>query len=388
MGAPRGHPTPPRLHHCTVRILTTSIEAVILLLLLLLVPASRAQSGANVLLVVNGNSAISIQIGAYYRPRRSIPVANVCTLATTEDEEINLNTYLNQIETPIGNCLKKARLTESVLYIVLAMGVPLKVDGMGGGMTREAASVDSELALLYAKLKGAQFTRTGPINNPFYMKSEAPFRHPEFAIYLVTRLAAYDLGDVKGMIDHSLKAQNRGKFVIDLDGGSNQGGNAWLRTAAKMLPADRVVLDDTSGVLYNQKDVIGYASWGSNDSNRKRRWLQYQWLPGAIATEFVSTSARTLKRPPDTWLYTTFEDTLHYWVGSPQGLTADFLHEGATGAAGNAYEPLLVGCARPDYVIPAYFKGRNLAESFYLGLPFVSWQGIVFGDPLCSLGKP
>src|ERR1017187_2451793 len=121
MGAPRGHPTPPRLHHCTVRILTTSIESVILLLLLLLVPASRAQSGANVLLVVNGNSAVSTQIGAYYRPRRSIPVANVCTLATTEDEEINLNTYLNQIETPIGNCLKKARLTESVLYIVLAI---------------------------------------------------------------------------------------------------------------------------------------------------------------------------------------------------------------------------------------------------------------------------
>ena len=359
-----------------------------LLLLLLLVPVSRAQTGANVLLVVNGNSAVSSQIGAYYRPRRSVPVANVCTLATAEDEEITLNTYLNQIETPIANCLKKGGLVESVLYIVLTMGVPLKVNGMGGGIVREAASVDSELTLLYAKLKGAQFQRTGPINNPFYMKRDAPFRHLQFAIYLVTRLAAYDLGDVKAMIDHSLKAQNRGRFVIDLDGGSNQGGNAWLRNAAKQLPGDRVILDDTSRVLYDQQDVIGYASWGSNDSNRKRRWLQYQWLPGAIATEFVSTSARTMKRPPDNWLYTTFEDTQHYWAGSPQGLTADFLHEGATGATGNAYEPLLAGCARPDYVLPSYFSGRNLAESFYLGLPFLSWQGIVFGDPLCSLGKP
>lgn len=365
-----------------------SIKAVILILFLLLIPESRAQTGASVLLVVNSNSAISTQIATYYRPRRSIPVANVCTLATSEDEEINLKTYLSQIETPIGNCLKKGGLTESILYIVLTMGVPLKVDGMGGGALREAASVDSELTLLYAKLKGAQFSRTGPINNPLYMKRTASFRHPDFAIYLVTRLAAYDLGDVKAMIDHSLKAQNRGKFVIDLDGGSNQGGNAWLRAAAKMLPRDRVVLDDTSRALYDQKDVIGYASWGSNDANRKRRWLQYQWLPGAIATEFVSTSARTLKRPPDNWIYTTFEDTLHYWGGSPQGLTADFLHEGATGAAGNTYEPLLAGCARPDYVLPAYFEGRNLAESFYLGLPFVSWQGIVFGDPLCSLGKP
>jgi uncharacterized protein (TIGR03790 family) len=367
----------------------STIEAVKLLLLLLLAgSALRGQTGANILLVVNRNSAVSSQIAAYYRPRRSIPVSNVCTLATTDDEEIYLNTYLTQIEAPIGNCLKKAGLTESVLYIVLTMGIPLKVDGMGGGMAREAASVDSELTLLYAKLKGEQFQRSGPIGNPFYMNADVPFRHPQFPIYLVTRLAAYDLDDVKAMIDRSLRAQNRGKFVIDLSGGGTQGGNAWLRSAATQLPPDRVVLDETSRVLYGQRDVIGYASWGSNDSSRRQRWLHNQWLPGAIATEFVSTSARTLKRPPDDWLYTAFGDTSHYWGGSPQGLTADFLHEGASGAAGNAYEPLLMGCARPDYVLPAYFKGRNLAESFYLGLPYVSWQGIVFGDPLCSLGKP
>jgi uncharacterized protein (TIGR03790 family) len=141
-------------------------------------------------------------------------------------------------------------------------------------------------------------------------------------------------------------------------------------------------------VLYDQKDVIGYASWGSNDRHRTRRWLGFQWLPGAIATEFVSTNMRTLKRPPDTWTYTTWQDREHLWANSPQGLSADFIHEGATGASGNVYEPYLAGCARPDYVLPAYFEGRNLAESFYLGIPFLSWQGVVLGDPLCSLGKP
>ncbi len=358
------------------------------LLLLLPTSASHAQTGANVLLVVNGNSAISQKVGAYYRPRRSVPVANVCTLATTENEEIDWNTYVSRIETPIGDCLKKARLTESVLYIVLTMGMPLKVKGGGGGMGLESASVDSELTLLYGKLKGEKYRRAGPIGNPFYMQRDAPFRHPEFPIYLVTRLAAYDLTDVTAMIDRSLAAHNRGKFVIDLGDGTDGDGNNWLRNAAILLPADRVILDETKNVLYNQKDVIGYASWGSNDANRKQRWLHNQWLPGAIATEFVSTSARTLQRPPDAWLYAKWGDRWHYWGGSPQGLTADFLHEGATGAAGNAYEPFLVGCERPDYVLPAYFEGRNLAESFYLGLPFVSWQGIVFGDPLCSLGKP
>ena len=128
------------------------------------------------------------------------------------------------------------------------------------------------------------------------------------------------------------------------------------------------LLEETNRVLYDQKNVIGYASWGSNDHNRKRRWLGFQWLPGAIATEFVSTNLRTLKRPPDNWNYTTWRDYAHLWADSPQGLTADLIHEGATGASGNVYEPYLAGCARPDYVLPAYFEGRNLAARvFYLG---------------------
>lgn len=365
-----------------------TIEAVILLILLLaLAFSAHAQTGANVLLVVNGNSAVSRQVADYYRSRRPVPAANVCTISSTAEEEISWDTYLNEIETPVANCLKKGRLAEPVLYIVLTMGIPLKVSGGGTGVSRESAAVDSELTLLYAKLKGVQFKRAGAINNPFFMKRDVPFRHPQFPIYLVTRLAAYDLNEVKAMIDHSLAARNRGKFVLDLTNSSDVDGNNWLRNAAILLPPDRVILDETEKVLYNQKDVIGYASFGSNDAHRKERWLHNQWLPGAIATEYVSTSARTLKRPPDSWMYSTFGETLKYWGGSPQGLTADFLHEGATGAAGNTYEPFLAGCARPDYVFPAYLDGRNLAESFYLGLPFVSWQGIVFGDPLCSLGK-
>ena len=52
--------------------------------------------------------------------------------------------------------------------------------------------------------------------NPFFRQRDIPFTHALFPIYLVTRLAAYDVGDVKAMIDRSLAARNRGKFVIDL----------------------------------------------------------------------------------------------------------------------------------------------------------------------------
>jgi len=361
----------------------------LLLLLLAGIPAFSAQSGEQVLVVANRNDAPSREIADYYRPRRSIPVKNLCYLdAATTAEEIPWDTYVAQIERPVAACLEKNGLRETVLYIVLTLGIPLKVQGAGRGMIAEYASVDSELALLYGKMHGANFARAGPVQNPFFMQRDAPFTHPRFPIYLVTRLAAYDVADVKAMIDRSLKARNRGQFVLDIGGPANGDGNNWVRTAALLLPRERVFLDESPNAVYGRKEVIGYASWGSNDANRKRRWLGFEWLPGAIATEFVSTNARTLRRPPDDWVFGDPGDTRHLFGGSSQGLSADLIHEGATGASGNAYEPFVTGCVRPDYLLPAYYQGRNLAESYYIALPFLSWQGVVLGDPLCSLGAP
>jgi uncharacterized protein (TIGR03790 family) len=358
------------------------------LLLFFAAASLAAQTGENVLLVVNGTDGASREIGEYYRAKRAVPAGNVCVLSTPAVEEIDWTVYQSAIEKPVADCLKKNTLAEKVLYLVTTLGVPVKVKGAGTGMAAEYASVDSELTLLYSKLKGVKHERPGPETNPFYRKRDQPFQHSLFPIYLVTRLAAYDVADVKAMIDRSLAARNQGKFVVDLNDSDDQDGNSWLRTAAILLPKERVFLDESTKVVTLQKDVIGYASWGSNDKNRKIRDIGFQWLPGAIAAEFVSTSARTFKRPPDNWLYTTWADHLHYWEGSPQGLIADLIHQGATGASGNAYEPYLSTCVRPDYLFPAYYHGRNLAESYYLAMPDLSWQGVVLGDPLCSLGKP
>jgi uncharacterized protein (TIGR03790 family) len=348
-----------------------------------------AQNAGSVLVVVNRRDPASQAVADYYVKRRSIPPGRVCLIDTTSDETIDWQTYATQIEAPVGGCLKRAQLEEKVLYIVTTMGVPLRIDGVGGSIQKsEQCSVDSELTLLYAKLHGAHFERAGPVANRFFGRRDSLFAHPQFPIYLVTRLAANHLADVKSMIDRSLSARNRGMFVIDTSSPANGDGNNWLRAAALLLPAGRVVLDDTPTVLYKQRNVIGYASWGSNDANRKQRWLGFEWLPGAIVTEFVSTNTRTLKAPPPGWNLTTDTDREHWFAGSTQTLSADYIHEGATGASGNVYEPYLIGCVRPEYTLPAYALGRNLAESYYLGMQFLSWQGVVLGDPLCSLGKP
>ena len=354
------------------------------ILVALLAAPLWCQGPENVLLVVNEDSEVSRSIGEYYAARRSIPSRNICGLRVTSEEAISRWVYKNQIEGPVGDCLKSRKLVEQVLYIVTTLGVPLKIPG-SSGRDAAAASVDSELTLLYGKLKGRDYPAAGPVENPFFGERDAPFRHPRFPIYLVTRLAGYELASVRTLIDRSLKAGNKGKIVLDLKSESDQTGNDWLRTAAILIPEDRLVIDESQQVLYEQREVIGYGGWGSNDGNRKRRRLGFEWLPGAIATEYVSSNARTFRRPPEDWTFGTFKDKSTWFAGSPQSLTADLIEEGVTGASGHVYEPFLDGTPRPEYLFPAYLAGRNLAESYYLSIPLLSWMNIVVGDPLCKL---
>jgi uncharacterized protein (TIGR03790 family) len=364
---------------------------ILVLILAALFPLfARAQGPENVLIVVNDKSALSREIGEYYARRRGVPMRNLCHINTTPEEEIARDNYDREIAAPVAGCLRRNQLTESILYIVTTAGVPLAIPPVNHAneITADGASVDSELALLYTDMhSGRPHPLPGSIPNPFYGKTGEKFTHPQFPIYLVTRLAAYDFDGVKGLVDRALKAANRGKFVIDLAANYSEGDD-WLRLAALKLPKERVVIDDSTKVLYGQTDVIGYASWGSNDKNRHERFVHFQWLPGAIMTEFVSSNGRTFTRPPENWNISDWGSIKLWFKGSPQTLTADYVLEGVTGASGHVYEPFLHLNPHPEILFPAYYQGRNLAESYYLSFRGLSWQNIVVGDPLCTIGKP
>lgn len=356
----------------------------------LAIPAVHAQGPANVLVVINDQSTLSRSIGDYYVSKRGIAAKNVCRIKVSDEEEVNRGVYDRQIAPGIAACLRRELLTEEILYIVTTGGLPLRIDG-ADGQNGDVSSVDSELTLLYTDIKsGKPHAAQGAIPNPFFGRTEDQFTHGRFPMYLVTRLSAYDLAGTRALIDRALVARNRGKFVIDLNDDDDATGNDWLRTAVIRLPADRVIFDSSKTVLYKQTNVIGYAAWGSNDKNRHERFTGFRWLPGAIATEFVSTNARTFGRPPKNWNISDWSlaSRLKWFAGSPQTMTADYIEEGASAATGHVAEPYLQFTPHPDLLLPAYFKGRNLAESFYLSIPALSWQNVVIGDPLMSLGAP
>ena len=336
------------------------------------------------LVIVNEASAASRAAGERYVKARSLSYAQVCRIRTTEAEEISWETYEKEIAAPVREYITQRKWRERILCLVTTQGVPLKIRGTSGNQGT-SSSVDSELTAVYRELAGEPVPREGPLANPYFQK-QTPFDRDSYSMYLVTRLAGYTPADVAALINRAARARNTGVVALDQRSGELDEGNLWLRQAASRLPPQRVRLEPTAAVLRGLRNVIGYASWGSNDPNQRRRELDFEWLPGAVAVQFVSTDGRTFREPPAAWRLTSWLDRPNHWEGSPQSLAGGLIRQGVTGASGRFYEPLLIYAPRPQILFPAYLMdGRTLAESYWSAIPAISWMNIVVGDPLCRL---
>jgi uncharacterized protein (TIGR03790 family) len=359
--------------------------------------AASAQDGGNVLVVVEVSNPASERIAAHYVRARRIPAENVVALRTAATDEVTRSQYEEQIERPIGAWIRRHTMQDRIFYIVLTKGIPLRISGSGGrgGTT---SSVDSELTLLYQKLVGKRLPTVGPLPNPYFGSGSAPavrgpFSHADQDVYLVSRLDGFNEADVIALIDRGSAAIASGDFVFDSKGDSKGKSSAdtpelWLNATASALAAagfnERVVVESTPGSIPARRNVLGYASWGSNDPSIRTRRLGLGFVPGALATMFVSAGARTFEAPPDTWKPGAAQDLRSSYRGSPQSLIADLVREGVTGVAGYVGEPFLDGTIRPDILFPAYVGGLNLIEAYYAAMPYLSWQAVVIGDPLCA----
>jgi uncharacterized protein (TIGR03790 family) len=72
--------------------------------------------------------------------------------------------------------------------------------------------------------------------------------------------------------------------------------------------------------------------------------------------------------------------------GIPDGQShmGDLIANGLTGAEGYVAEPTLNAIVGIAFNISHYEEGYTLAESFYAGTPYIGWEGIIIGDPLCA----
>lgn len=322
---------------------------------------------ADVLVVVNDNSPISVQVGNYFTNARGIDAAHVVHLAAPTLETIDRATFEAAVRLPIEAFLVSNGLVQDINYIVTTKGVPLRIQGVDFGR----ASVDSELTQILGPFAD-RIGGVGGTSNPIAGINH-PFSRRTSGIYLVTRLTGYQFADIQALVDNASAAMgSRGRFVFDVDPGKESAGfetgNDWLQAAAGITEAAGfvTVIDETNLFLAGETDVLGYASWGSNDDNVTNNAIPgFTWVPGALAETFVSTSARSFSAPP---VY-------------GQSLIADLIAEGVTGAKGYVYEPFLTAIAQPDILFDYYTRGFNLADSYYMASHQIGWMDVVVGDP-------
>ena len=372
--------------------------------------AQSAHSAQEVLLVSNANSSMSVAIAKDYAAKRGVAKSVVIHCAdsavSAANETISLADYTSQIAVPVGDYLKQH---PEINFVVLTKGVPIRIDGGITGSRDENSSgnlhpsVDSYLAAMdYPAMRGAvKISIHGSGARGFgwlnrYWKADVPFSHEKFGGYLVTRLDGYTQADAEALVTRAVEAESAknqsGEVLLDVqpsfkfkmedvagqpldvtgdipDESDYGSWNADMVKAGDLLEARkiRVELDRGETFVGDRSDLLGYFSWGSNDSKySEKAYESLRFAPGAIGDTAVSTSARTF---------------LHTSGG--QSLITDLIAHGITGVKGYTDEPLLQAIASPSVTMDRYTSGFTLAESFYAASRFVGWEDVVIGDPLC-----
>ncbi len=324
------------------------------------------QRALNVVVIATRRSPDSVSIAQYYAQKRRLPNTHIFTIDCVPQEEVPLAEYRDTIERPVMDLLRQRRLTESVDYLVLTKGIPLRI--REGGFSVDCALMCSPLKRIFS----SQLSESNL--NPYFGKNER-FSRRKYGFYLATRLDGYTMQHIRNLIDNSLNAkQANGVFVLDLDPKRNGGGyraiNESMRAAARLLKQRgfEVILDEDEAFVGAVRDIMGYYSWGSNDHKfNKLSYRSLRFRPGSIAETAVSTSART------------FQVT-----DKGQSLIADLIAQGATGVKGYVSEPYTAALCRAEVMFDCYTRGRTIAESLWAASPFILWKDLVVGDPLCA----
>lgn len=334
---------------------------------------ARAQTAANVAVVINSSSPDSVRVGEHYVTRRSIPPPNVIRISVPVGDVVDRGLYTSGIEAPIARALASAGLHDRVLYIVLTKGVPLRITGTAG-QQGTSASVDSELTLLYRRMTGRAVPPAGTIDNPYFSEAPGeaavPFDRRAHDIYLVTRLDGLSVDDVIQLIDRGIGPSPSGAIVFDQRGDARATvADRWMTEAAeaiKALAGDRpTVVEQTLRPVEVTTTTFGYFSWGTADPALRGVELSLPLSAGSIAATLGSTDAATFSEGE-----------------APRPFAGDLIRTGATGVGANVAEPYLRSSIRPQVLFPAYLGGSSLAEAFYRALPHLGWQTVIIGDPL------
>ena len=231
--------------------------------------------------LINNLSEESRTIGWAFVAARNISLDRVFLFnasGTPTGETVNRNQFNTYFAYPFLEMLQNRSTLSELNYLVTTKGIPLRVSG-----GNDKASFDQELALLggaYNSSVGTNYWGTHDYG-PLAGKAMEPFKRNKYGFFLVTRLTGYTVDTALELIERANQSLGqRGTFVLDLATNRNNSGykfwNDDLYAANTTLNQSMglpVHFDEETEFLTNISNVMGYASWGSNDGNWNKNYL-------------------------------------------------------------------------------------------------------------------
>lgn len=384
-------------------------------------PASAPCLTANEIAVIaNLQEEASVGLARYYLEKRSIPAANLIVIDVEPSESCSREDYDRLIALPVQRFLQKN--PGKIKCLVTMFGVPLKITSPKFTGTAELTlhnlrekkkamsqslkdaehesllkSMRSELARLKEEINALSkmhdmraavdselslVLRVHPLAdwlaNPYFSGKSSPFLSiGREDVLLVSRLDGPTPSIVRRIINDSLTAEKRGltgSAFFDArwpDPGLREvRGYAYYdrsihRAASLVRRGSRlaeVVIDDDPALFQPgpERPAALYCGWYSLG-----RYVDaFSWQTGAVGYHIASSECTTLKR-----------ENSQVWCKM-------MLEKGVAATLGPVGEPFVQAFPLPELFFAYLTSGKNLVESYFFSLPFVSWKMALIGDPL------
>lgn len=355
-----------------------------LVLGLLLMAVAHAWDGSQVVVVYNNDSALSRNYAWMYCRLRGVPENQSIGLSGLGRGDITRQEYDEKVFFPLVYAAQergfrwpagKGLGRKRILAMVLMPDLPLRVKqdgatpkGTNPGMSKNSASLDSELMML-----GARYATQGSLKNPYYCRDVVKLDRVMPEVMPVCRIDAPDEESIRRMIQDPVEVEKHGLWgwvVVD-QGGPYAQGDKMLKGVAELAQAgvqplfhetSRKTLAPSFPLMERTAVYFGWYTERPDGPFKAGVPGGFRFAPGAIACHLHSFSATSIKDPKR-------------WVGA-------MLMRGAAVTAGNVAEPYLAGCLDYKVFYEHLLRGETVAEAALAATPLLSWQSVVLGDPL------
>lgn len=336
----------------------------------------------DVAVIMNSNSDASLEIGTYFAQQREIPDENLIYVVSPLEEEVDTNVF-NDIAGQIEQALIDQGVLDQINYLVTTKGIPVNLrvsdscEGVSGIV--HCLSFDQALSLIMGPYEHIVGTNQY-MGNP-YFDSWEKFSREEFEIFIVSRLDAYTVDQVKEMIDKTgpmtLVNKDEAQIIFDV---SYIDDTNLVNTFEKILqPATEFmvrngwnfVFDTDSTMILNAANVLGYYSMNFNLFDKT---IDFEWLNGSFAANETGSNF-------------SFYDSLNT---DNRLLLPDVLEGGASSASAYVNGSFLSQSIKMEKFYERYLNDSldfkfNFAESYFADINTLARQYILVGDPKTSL---